>query len=78
METWPWRGDPGEALACQPGEIGLDVGTTHLARVPTIMKPNEGFDPMDVSVCCTYAVVQVADALAHLIEQTHRFERRTR
>jgi len=56
-------------------EKGLDLGATHGIRMPKSMESDERPYPIDISFLGAYAVVQIADALAQLIEHFYRQKR---
>jgi hypothetical protein len=70
------RGQRHAALTREPGEKSLDLGRAHLGRVAQPVEAHERTHPMDIGLLGPYAVVQVADALAHLIEQPRGAQRR--
>ena len=57
-------------------EKRLHLRRRHLARMAHAMKAHEGAHPVDVGLLGAYAVVQVANALAHLIQQPLGLQRR--
>src|SRR6185369_2650549 len=62
----------------QPRKKGLDFGAAQLGRMPHAMEVHERAHPVHIGLLCSDAVVQVADALAQLIEQPRRLQRRQR
>jgi hypothetical protein len=64
------------ALVGQPRQEGLDLLAARLAWVAPIMKTDKRANPVEVRFFGAQAVVQVADALSHLIQQPCRLQRR--
>jgi len=48
---------------------------TGIIGVATAMKSNKRANPIDINLLSPYAVVQIADALAQLVEHSCRFQR---
>jgi hypothetical protein len=69
-ERLPVRGHRDAPLGRQPGEKGLHLRRPHVARVRgTSVEADERANPEHVSLLGAQAVVKVAHALAHLVEQ---------
>jgi hypothetical protein len=65
----PVRGHGHVALVGQPRQEGLDLLAAELAWVAPIMKTDERANPMEVRFFSAQSVVQIANALAHLVQQ---------
>lgn len=57
------------ALECQMREESLDFGSSQLARMPQMMKPDESSNPEDVCLLSSQTIVQTAEPLDELVEQ---------
>lgn len=57
------------ALVRQHGQKGLDLGLAQLARMPQPVKADEPARPVQIGLFRAQAVVQIADALSHLVQQ---------
>jgi hypothetical protein len=64
------------AFIGEPRQERFDLRLAHLRRMAHAMKPHEGTHPMHVGLLGSYAVVQIADALTHLVEQSDGLQRR--
>ena len=57
------------SICDQPGQEGLDLGAAQISRMAQAVKAHEGAHPMDVGLFGPYAVVEVANLAAKLIQQ---------
>ena len=62
----------------QPGQKCLYLRTAHRCRMLKAVEPDEHSYPIDISLLRAYAVVQIVDAFAQLVENFHGFKRRQR
>lgn len=69
------RGHRHLPIGRQPGKKRLDLGLPHLARMAHVVEAHERAHPMDVGLLGTYAVVKIANALTHLIQQPGSLQR---
>jgi hypothetical protein len=58
----------------QPGEERLELAAAHGCRVAQAMESDKSAHPVDISLFRSYAVVQIANALAQLIEHLDGFQ----
>lgn len=65
------------ALVRQHGQKSFYLGLAQATRVTQAMKLDEPAHPVEVGLLCAQAVVQIADALTHLVQQTRRLQGRT-
>ena len=68
------RGRGHRAFGRQPAEKAFDLGPAHLRRVTYAVEAHEGAYPVHIGLFGAAAVVQQANALAHLIEQPGRLQ----
>jgi len=59
----------------EPEKEFLNFIRPQYRRVAAVMKSNKGAHPIDINLLSPYAVVQIADALAKLVEHLCRFQR---
>lgn len=60
------------ALVSQPTQEGFDLRAAHVARVEQPVKADKAAAPIHIDFLGAAAVVQVADALAQLVQQMRR------
>ena len=70
------RGHRDTPLGCEPGQKRFDLRATQIRRMPHLMEAHKGPYPMEIGLLRSNAVVQIANALAHLIEKARRLQRR--
>jgi hypothetical protein len=69
------RGRRNAALVGEHGQERLDLGLAYVARMPHAAPTDERPHPEQVGFLGRMAIVKVANALSHLIEQPRRLER---
>lgn len=62
----------------QLGEELLNLSAAHGCRVPKAVKSDEGTHPMGICLLRPYAVMQITNTLAQLVEHLHRLRWRQR
>jgi len=60
---------PAETFNSQISQKPLNLGLAHVAGMLEVMKMNEVFDPIDISLFGSDAIVLVANLLTQLIQQ---------
>lgn len=64
------------ALVRKPGQEAFDVGSAQRSRTTRAVKANVSANPVDIRLLGSYAVVQTANALAQLVQDRDRTQRR--